>query len=96
MLALADGRILSWSDDQTLRLTGRATRPSAVLEGHSNMVHGVLGAGRWPNPFLAASGSKTLRLWDAQSGHCLVVLEGHSKSVNGALALADGRVLSWS
>ena len=45
---------------------------------------------------LPASRDGTLRLWDGQSGACLAVLEGHTDWVDGALALADGRLLSWS
>ena len=49
-VALADGRLLSWSHD------------------------------------------KTLRLWDGQSGACLAVMEGHVGRVDGAQALADGKM----
>ena len=38
----------------------------------------------------------TLRLWDGQSGALLGTLEGHTSWVNGALELADGRLLSWA
>jgi hypothetical protein len=56
----------------------------------------VLGDGR----FLSWAGGlsstdNTLRLW-ASDGAPLAVLAGHTNRVNGALALSDGRLLSWS
>jgi WD40 repeat protein len=45
---------------------------------------------------LSWSGDNTLRLWDGATGAALAKLEGHTESVNGALALPDGRLLSWS
>jgi WD40 repeat protein len=38
---------------------------------------------------------KTLRLWSS-AGEAQAVLRGHEWEVSGALALADGRLLSWS
>ena len=35
-------------------------------------------------------------MWDGQSGVPLAVLEGHTAWIRGALALSDGRLLSWS
>ena len=95
-LALNDGRILSWSNDMTLRIWDvQSGRCFKVLEGHYDSVEGALALndGRilsWSDD------NKTLRLWDGQSGQCLKVLEGHSDSVKGALALKEGRILSWS
>ena len=94
-MALNDGRILSWSSDNTLRLwDGQSGQCLKVLEGHSNSVLGALALN--DGRILSWSWDKTLRLWDGQSGQCLKVLEGHSISVDGALALNDGRILSWS
>ena len=94
-LKLNDGRILSWSDDSTLRLWGGISgAPLATLEGHSGSVKGA-----WALPdgrILSWSGDHTLRLWDGGSGTPLATLEGHSDSVIGATALPDGRILSWS
>jgi WD40 repeat protein len=92
---LADGRILSWSDDKTLRIwDSNSGKCLTVLEGHTNRVNGtlILNEGR----FLSWSEDKSLRLWDNNSGQCLAILEGHSMRVNGALVLSDGRILSWS
>jgi WD40 repeat protein len=45
---------------------------------------------------LSWADDKTLRIWDAQSGACLITLEGHTDPVNGATVLPDGRILSWA
>jgi WD40 repeat protein len=101
-LSLPDGRILTWSDDKTLRLWVEFDHDDenfgyfddvAVLEGHTREVRGaqLLADGR----ILSWSDDKTLRLWDGQTGKALAVLEGHTNGVSGALHLSDGRILSW-
>ncbi len=93
--SLPDGRLLSWSQDNTLRLwEGESGAILAVLEGHTGWVKGarVLPDGR----LLSWSLDGTLRLWDGESGAMLAVLEGHTSGVLGAQVLPDGRWLSWS
>jgi WD40 repeat protein len=71
---LADGRILSWSDDGTLRLWERSTGALLVtLEGHSRPVRGatVLPDGR----ILSWSQDRTLRLWEGSTGAPLVTID---------------------
>jgi WD40 repeat protein len=106
LVTLADGRLLSWSSDNTLRFWDIASgKCLAVLEGHTSSVGGalVLADGR----LLSWSMDNTLRLWDGSRGMCLAVLEGHTDGVklgggaklcgvSGALVLADGRLLSWA
>ena len=92
---LADGRILSWSRDHTLRLwDGSSGACVAVMEGHTDKVWGaeVLQDGR----ILSWSDDSTLRLWDGETGAALIVMEGHSEAISGAELLQDGRILSWS
>jgi hypothetical protein len=70
---LPDGRVLSCSQDHTLRLwDGQSGSPLAVLEGHTDWVNGaqVLPDGR----VLSWSWDRTLRLWDGQSGAPLAVI----------------------
>jgi len=92
-LALADGRLLSWSNDQTLRLWAGDGAPLRELKGHAGRVRGALALA--DGRLLSWSNDQTLRLW-AQDGAPLRELKGHTDWVNGALALADGRLLSWS
>ena len=42
---------------------------------------------------LTASGDKTARLWDAESGSVIAILEGHETTVDGAAFSPDGRRL---
>jgi WD40 repeat protein len=94
-MELADGRLLSWSYDGTLRIWHSQNGLClATLEGHKdNVIDSLeLADGR----LLSWSGDKTLRLWDSRSGACLATLEGHKDWIVGALELNDGRLLSWS
>ena len=91
---LADGRLLSWGDDHTLRLWDGVTgAPLAVLEGHTGSIEGVqvLADGR----LLSWADDKTLRLWDGGTGVCLAVLEGHTGTIKDVQVLPNGRLLSW-
>ena len=45
---------------------------------------------------VSASSDKTMRVWDASSGACLRVLEGHTAPVLIVCALSDGRFASAS
>jgi WD40 repeat protein len=94
-LALADGRILSWSSDHTLRLwDGTTGAQLATLEGHTKSVHRALALA--DGRILSWSWDSTLRFWDGATGAPLATLDGHTSAVRSARALADGRILSRS
>ena len=60
---LAEGRILSWSWDKTLRLwDGHSGKCLAVLEGHLNFVSSMLALP--DSRILSWSGADGVRLWD--------------------------------
>ena len=100
-LELRDGRILSWAEDNTLRLWDVQTLQSlAVLEGHTDSVKGAL---ELRNGRILSWASRnypdfdeTLRVWERQTGKPLAKLEGHTNCIEGALELRDGWILSWS
>jgi WD40 repeat protein len=64
-LALADGRLVSWSNyGETLRLWSAEGAPGPVLEGHTNFVRGALALA--DGRLLSWSYDGTLRLWSAE------------------------------
>jgi WD40 repeat protein len=94
-LWLADGRILSWSEDQTLRVwDGVSGALLGVLRGHAGAVKGasVLADGR----VLSWSEDGSLRLWDLEGLAQVARLDGHTRGIEGVLVLPGGRLLSWS
>ena len=93
VMELQDGRLLSWSNENTLRLWGADGELLTTLTGHTETVVGVveLRNGR----LLSWSRDNTLRLWGAD-GTLLATLAGHTSSIQGVMELRDGRLLSWS
>jgi len=83
---LGDGRLLSWSWDNTLRLWEADGKPLATLVGHTRGVDGAvqLVDGR----ILSWSWDSTLRLWDGD-GKAIATLGGHTNGVAGAVQLTD-------
>jgi len=68
----------------------------SIYDGHSN---GVWAAAFSPDGSRIISGSfdNTLKLWDAESGNCLMTLFGHSDYVRAAAFSPDGsRIISGS
>jgi WD40 repeat protein len=63
-LALADGRLLSWSRDGTLRLWSVQGEALGVLAGHTGNVNGALALA--DGRLLSWSDDGTLRLWSSQ------------------------------
>jgi len=61
-----------------------------TLEGHSGLVYGV---SITPDGRRAVSGSsdKTLRLWDLESGQCLLQLEDPRDTIKSLIVTPDGR-----
>jgi WD40 repeat protein len=90
-LTLADGRFLSWSYDNTLRLWATDGTLLRAFEGHTKEVIGVLALAN--GGFLSWSYDKTLRLW-AADGTPLRILDKLTFVIS-ALELADCRFLSW-
>jgi hypothetical protein len=94
----ADGkRILSWSDDKTLRLWDATTgKAIGALMRHDGPVSGAVYSPDCKR-ILSWSQDKTLRLWDAATGATIGAIMGHDGPVSGAVYSPDGeRVLSWS
>jgi WD40 repeat protein len=95
LAVLPDGRVVSGSGDESLRVWDAATGTcKRVLEGHTEGVSclAVLPDGR----VVSGSDDKSLRVWDAATGACKRVLEGHTKGLSCLAVLPDGRVVSGS
>lgn len=92
--ALPDGRVVSGSEDSTLRVwdptTGQCLQ---TLKGHLRAVKcvAVFSDGK---RVVSGSEDHTLRVWDAATGDCLQTLKGHTGCVSSIAVLKDGRVVS--
>lgn len=90
---LPNGRILSWSNDKTLRMwDGKSGAPLELLAGHSSGVKGaiVLSDGC----ILSWAHFDTLRLWDGERGAFLKAF-GEPLPIDGMLVISDQKLLSW-
>ena len=93
-LVVPDGRFLSWSYDNTLRLWRSDGTPDAEpLRGHEGWVNGALALpdGR----FLSWGMDKTLRLWRSDGTPDAEPLRRHKDFVKDALVLPDNRIVSF-
>jgi WD40 repeat protein len=99
---LRDGRLLSWSADNTLRLWAADGTEIAVLRGHEGEVRGALELrdGRllsWSDVTCCALVSFWRRsVCGRRTGLSAPSCAGIGVVVRGALELRDGRLLSWS
>lgn len=93
-MVLPEGKILSWSNDMTLRVWELSGACHAVLGGHRNWVSGALALS--DGRILSWSGDRTLRIWDSASGQCIAVLDGHTDELNGVQLIPHDRIVSWS
>jgi WD40 repeat protein len=90
---LDDDRIVTGSEDKTIRLWEMPSGSSIVLEGHREGVMSI----KVLNTTCFISGSKdgTIRLWDLAKGTSKL-LEGHVGGVRSLEVLPDGRFVSGS
>ena len=91
-----DGKhILSWDDDQTLRLWDVATGAEIEqLKGHTDKAAGVFSPDS--TQILTFSPDNTLRLWSVATGKELKKLEGHTEAPTGCFSPDGKQALSYS
>lgn len=88
-----DGRIVSGSEDKTIRLWEMPSGSSIVLEGHREGVMSIKVLNT--TSFISGSKDGTIRLWDLAKGTSKL-LEGHVGGVRSLEVLPDGRFVSGS
>jgi WD40 repeat protein len=87
---------LPWSTPFSTELEGKlaggaqSTRLQRLLKGHSSWVTSAAFRSDGKR-VVTASGDKTARVWDAESGKEIVVLKGHSEGVQSAVFSSDGK-----
>jgi hypothetical protein len=93
----AEGRILSWSDDNTVRLWDAATgEPRGAVMKHEGRVLGAV-FDKAEGRILSWSNDKTVRLWDAATGEPRgAVMKHEGRVLLGAVFdKAEALILSW-
>ncbi|XP_076263764.1 F-box and WD-40 domain protein 7 isoform X2 [Rhynchophorus ferrugineus] len=92
-LQFSDNKIVSGSDDNTLKvwsaITGKCLR---TLVGHTG---GVWSSQMSGNIIISGSTDRTLKVWDAESGVCRHTLSGHTSTVR-CMHLHGNKVVSGS
>ena len=98
-LVLPHGRILSWSEDNTLRFWEQDSGAlvKTIIGSHAFYVtealllpDGCVLTWSMLNP------QRRLFIIDGQTGDLQKSLIGHTDNINGVMLLPDGRILSWS
>ncbi len=90
----AEGNIFSASLDHTVKMWAPDGKEVLTYSGHDGPVHAVA-LSRDGQHLLAASGDKTLKLWDAGTGKEIRTFRGHQGSVT-SLAFSPGGKLAVS
>lgn len=91
----ADGRVVSGSVDNTLRVWDSATGQCLqTFKKHTDVITcvTVLSDGC----VVSGSSDNTLRIWEATTGRCLHILNEHSDEITCMAELPNGRVVSGS
>ncbi|KAF8834776.1 WD40 repeat-like protein [Paxillus ammoniavirescens] len=91
-----ENKIVSGSQDETLRIWNRKTGATQVMRGHTRWVWDV-DVSLDGKMVVSGSADKTVRIWDGESGEVMHVFEGHEDEVNSVEFSRDSsRVVSGS
>lgn len=87
------GRLVSGSDDMTIRIWDVTTRTSRVLKGHTRWVHSL--AVLPDGCLVSGSDDRTIRMWNVMTGASRV-LGRHDSCIYSLAVLPDGQLASGS
>jgi WD40 repeat protein len=93
-IRLKDGKVASFSLDDTIKIWSQSEDEPIVLMGHSDRVGGLLEISN--QQLLSWSLDDDLILWDLNNFKQIKKFKGHGSSVLGALMLNRGHIISWS
>ncbi len=88
-----DGKIVSGSNDNTVRVWDMQGKELAICRGHEALVRSVCVT--QDGKILSGSGDHTVRVWDMQ-GNQLAVCRGHQRSVCSVCVTKDDKIVSGS
>ncbi|KAF8834773.1 WD40 repeat-like protein [Paxillus ammoniavirescens] len=75
-----ESKLVSGSEDETLRIWDRKTGAPQVLSGHTGVVWDV-DVSQDGKMVVSGSGDKTVRTWNGESGETMHLFEGHEEDV---------------
>lgn len=97
ILELDDGRIVTGSDDGTIRIWDPNTGECFMILRKGKHPSSVRCLEKLENGCIVSGHTDhTLRIWNIDEGKCLAFLHGHSKRINCLVILRDGRIVSGS
>lgn len=85
-------RILTASDDQTIKVWSSEAQYLFTLKGHSGAVNTAVFSPKNNEYILSASNDRTAKIWSKQ-GNLITTLQGHEAAVNSATFSADGNYI---
>ncbi len=90
---LSNGMVLDWSSKENVLTASLGSEVHRRFSGHDNFIRGT--APIADERFVSWSLDRTARVWNLRTGACEAVLE-HPDVIDGADALPDGRLATWT